>query len=181
MLEQDELIRVLCGEKLADEGFIVQVGLDVFLRDRIAREAAQQHGMDIDTDIGAVHFIRGMDAVQYGAVQEDALADMQGKARLIYIEGNAAAGHEGELELLVPMPVDITQNIAAQLIFVNGKGEAEAAMLRPFTLLFIDVDIILLHFVPPVLNQYCDIFYYDILLRALSITDMGNKLEELFC
>ena len=145
-LEQWPGFRCRMRQILIAEAAVLQIGPEVFLIDDAAGKAAQQSRMNIQADIGVllVPLVR-TDLVQDAAVDENAITGLQGDFFLTNEEVRTAFLHIGELKLLMPVPVDIAQDILLQVGFVDGQGEGKGAMLCFFPLLGINGDIVYLH------------------------------------
>ena len=93
--------------------------------------------MDIQADIRAVRSTVWCDFMQYAAVDENTLVFAEYVTGLTDKEFSAALEHIGELELFMPMPVDIAQDILVQTGFVDCQREFEASMMGLLTMVLV--------------------------------------------
>lgn len=118
---------------------------DVFSEQDVAFSAADPLGGGVDADIGAVGVAFGADHVQDIGVDKASFALVEKVFPAMDVDSDRAFGYEAKLNGLVPMPVDIAEDVFTELSFINGNGELFGSQCCEFFSVTVDGNIVYLH------------------------------------
>ena len=141
------------------------VGLHVFARRNGAGKAAQHPRMKVQAEVGGIRVSDRPCHVQAPAVHEEAFAFGKQVLCPAHLKIHASLRHHAELDLVVPVPVDVAQNALAHDVMVDRHREFRGAVLLDFLL------IVQYAYRNHVISQSCYIFilYYDIIPQNMQL------------
>ena len=96
--------------------------------------------MKVQAEVGGIRVADWSGRVQAAAVHEESFALREQVLRPAHLKAHLSLRHHAELDLIVPVPVDVAQNALAHDVMVDRDGEFPRPVLLYLLLIVQNTD-----------------------------------------